>query len=59
MDELLQDDKQGKLRRKIKLYEWDRKLKETDVNDDGEDDTTLHFTACVALRIEHTHKYIH
>ena len=29
------------------------------VNDDGDDDATPHFTACVALHIEHTHKYIH
>ena len=59
MDELLQYNKQGKLRRKVKLYEWDRKLNETDANDDGDDDATPHFTACVALHIEHIHKYIH
>ena len=44
---------------KVKLYEWNRKLNETDANDDGDDDATTHFTACVALHIEHTHKYIH
>ena len=30
-----------------------------DANDDGDDDATPHFTACVALHIEHTHKNIH
>ena len=28
---------------------WDRKLNDTDANDDGEDNATAHFTACVAL----------
>ena len=28
---------------------WDRKLNDTDANDDGEDTATAHFTACVAL----------
>ena len=41
------------------MYNWDRKLNETDANDDGDDDATPHFTACVALLIEHTHKFIH
>ena len=31
------------------MYKWDRKLNETDANDDGDDDATQHFTACVAL----------
>ena len=44
---------------KSKIVQVDRKLNETDANDDGDDDTTPHFTACVALHIEHTHKYIH
>ena len=44
---------------KLKLYNWDRKLNDTDANDDGDDDATPHFTACVALHIEHAHKYIH
>ena len=50
-----QDDKVGK----VNLYNWDQKLNETDANDDGDDDATQHFTTCVALHIEHTHKYIH
>ena len=29
---------------------WDRKLNDTDANDDGDDNATAHFTACVALR---------
>ena len=58
LDELLQCDKQGKLRRKVKLYEWDQK-QNVNTNDDGDDDATPHFTACVALHIEHSHKYIH
>ena len=44
---------------KRKIVQVDRKLNETDANDDGDDDTTPHFTACVALHIEHTHEYIH
>ena len=44
---------------KSKLVQVDRKLNETDANDDGDDDATPHFTACVTLHIEHTHKYIH
>ena len=44
---------------KSKIVWVDWKLNETDVNDDGDDDATPHFTDCVALYIEHTHKYIH
>ena len=61
MDELIQyHNKENRdIMWKVKLYEWDRKLNETDAKDDGDDDATPHFTACVALHIEHTHKYIH
>ena len=58
LDELLQYDKQGQLRRKVKLYEWDQK-QNVNTNDDGDDNVTPHFTACVALHNMHTHKYIH
>ena len=44
---------------KSKIVQVDRKLNETDANDDGDDDATQDFTACVALHIENTHKYIH
>ena len=44
---------------KSKIVQVDRKLNETDANDDGDDDATPHFTVCVALHIEHTHEYIH
>ena len=44
---------------KSKIVQVDRKLNETDAHDDGDDDATPHVTACVALHIEHTHKYIH
>ena len=47
-----------KLRRKVKLYEWDQK-QNVNTNDDGDDNATPHFTACVALHNMHTHKYIH
>ena len=57
LDELIQyHNKENRdIMWKEKLYEWDRKLNETDANDDGDDDATPHFTACVALHIEHTH----
>ena len=58
-DELIQYENQGRQCGKVKSYNWDRKLNDTDANDDGDDDATAHFTACVALHIEHTHKYIH
>ena len=44
---------------KRKIVQVDRKLNETDADDDGDDDATPHFSACVALHIEHTHEYIH
>ena len=46
---------------KEKLFEWNRQINETDANDDGDDDAITHFTACVALHIEHTTptNYIH
>ena len=44
---------------KGEIVQVDRKLNETDASDDGDDDATPHFTACVALHIEHSHKYIH
>ena len=44
---------------KILIVQVDRKLNETDANDDGDDDATPHLPACVALHIEHIHEYIH
>ena len=38
---------------------WDLKHHETDANDDEDDCVTEHINDCVALHIEHTHKYIH
>ena len=32
---------------KVKIVQVDRKVNETDANDDGDDDATPHFTACV------------
>ena len=40
---------QGESGRQCGKYNWDRKLNDTDANDDGEDNATAHFTACVAL----------
>ena len=44
---------------KSKIVQVGRKLNETHADDDGDDDATPHFTACVALHIGHTHEYIH
>ena len=44
---------------KSKIVQVDRKLNETDAFHDGDDDASPLFSACVALHIEHTHKYIH
>ena len=61
LDELIQYHNKEKQedKWKSKNVQVDRKFNETDANDDGGDDATPHFTACVALHIEHTHKYIH
>ena len=44
---------------KSKIVQVNRKPNETSANDYGDDGATPHFTACVALHIEHTHEYIH
>ena len=61
LDELIQYHNKENLddKWKSKIVQLDRKLNETDANDDGDDDATPHFTACVALHIEHTHEYNH
>ena len=58
-DDLIQYHNKENQDDKVDNNNWDRKHNETDANDDGDDDATPHFTACVALHIEHTHKYIH
>ena len=64
-DELQYHNKEN---RDDNVENWDRKLNDTNANDDGEDNATAHFTACVALHnwacarslvlctFHHTHK---
>ena len=59
IDTVSQQGESGRQSGKSKIVQVDRKLNETDANDDGDEDSTPHFTACKALHTEHTHKYIH